>query len=92
MENRNQPNSGVLFSRKTKTNPKAPDYSGDVTIDIRSGTPDPSNPNLMTFRLAGWKRMMRSGDTFLSLAISTYQSQNPAPQAKESSHDEDPFS
>jgi hypothetical protein len=43
-------NSGVAFATKEKKNPKAPDYSGPVTI------------NGVAMRAAVWKRSNDKGD------------------------------
>ena len=92
MDNQNNPNSGVLFSAKAKTNPKAPDYKGAFSIDLRSVERDPHNENIVNFKLSGWKRVSKGGNTFLSLALDTYKpDQQPTVQPKETSHDEDPF-
>ena len=70
MENKIVVNSGVLFSQTTKQNPKAPDYRGDVTVDIRSL--DVKN-NVATIKLAGWKKIAKSGKQYLSLSVDTYK-------------------
>ena len=85
MDNQNNPNSGVLFSSKVKTNPKAPDYKGTFSLDLRSV--ERTYENVITFKLSGWKRVSKNGNTFLSLALDTYKA-----ETKETNHDEDPFS
>jgi hypothetical protein len=59
---------GSLFAAKAKTNPKAPDYYGDVVIDVSQfdivdGT--------IKISLSGWKKPLTNGlGTFLSLQAS----------------------
>jgi hypothetical protein len=83
MDNQNQPNSGVLFSAKVKTNPKAPDYTGTFTVDLRSVDVE---DNMATFKISGWKRMTKTGNTFLSLAVNTYRP-DPVVKPKEEADD-----
>jgi hypothetical protein len=83
MDNQNRPNSGILFSAKVKTNPKAPDYTGSFTVDLRSIDVE---DNMATFKLSGWKRVGKSGSTFLSLALDTYRP-DPVVKPKEEADD-----
>ena len=59
---------GSLFAAKAKTNPTAPDYYGDVVIDVSQfeivdGT--------LKIALSGWKKPLTNGSgTFLSLQAS----------------------
>ena len=48
-------NFGALFREQNKTNPKAPDYKGDVTIDGKK------------WALAGWIKQTKAGKPYLSL-------------------------
>ena len=57
-DNRNQ---GVLFQNDKEGNEKRPDYTGKLDVE---GVP---------FRIAGWKRVGKSGKPFLSLKISEPQ-------------------
>lgn len=83
MDDKNQPNSGILFASKVKTNPKAPDYKGSFTIDMRSVEIE---NNMLTFKLSGWKRVSKAGNTFLSLALDTYRP-DPVVKPKEEADD-----
>lgn len=59
-------NTGVLFKNE-KTNEKAPDYKGKIDI---GGT---------EYKIAGWiRKSQRTGDTFLSLKIDTYEETTPS--------------
>ena len=76
-----RPNSGVLFSTRAKKHPKAPDYFGNILIDLSMLE---VKDNKVEIKLSGWKKESNSGATFLSLAVDTYN--------KEKSNDEDvPF-
>ena len=83
-----KPNSGSLFANKSKAKPNSPDYSGDILIDIRAFE---VVDNTIKVRLAGWKKVSKTGKQFLSLAASAPQEQsgqrsygtNPVPQADE---------
>ena len=61
-------NRGVLFREEDKKNERGPDYTGTVNV------------NGEDFRLAGWiKTSQRSGQKFLSLAVSEPQNGGAAP-------------
>ena len=70
-------NSGALFAVKTKTNPKAPDYTGDLFIDLN--TLDVKNGKV-EIRIAGWKKVAKSGSTFLSLQVDKFEKKEQAPK------------
>ena len=50
-------NAGSLFRTKEKRLEKSPDYSGKLMVN---GT---------MFRVSGWKKTTRAGETFLSLGV-----------------------
>ena len=86
------PNSGVLFAAKVKKNPKAPDYTGDISIDLGAlglGT------GSIKVRLAGWKRTAQNGNVFLSLKVDQYkereQYSQPSQPQQEDFNDDIPF-
>ena len=88
MDNQNNPNTGVLFAGKVKTNPKAPDYTGTFSLDLR--TVEVEN-NVVQFKISGWKRVSKNGNTFLSLAVNTYRP-DPVVKPKEAEEADDvPF-
>jgi hypothetical protein len=80
-------NSGALFAVKTKTNPKAPDYAGDLFIDL-TGL-DVRN-NKVEVRIAGWKRQTKTGSVMLSLVVDKFEKKeqkSPAQQIQEMDDD-----
>ena len=62
-----KPNSGVLFSAKSKTSDRQPDYNGNLLLDLSAF--EVVN-NQITVSLSGWKKSMSNGGTYLSLAAS----------------------
>lgn len=52
----NYPNSGALFKNDRKTDPKHPDYKGDLDVDGRK------------FWLSAWLKQGKKG-TFMSLSV-----------------------
>lgn len=56
-----RPGSGVLFTNRNKTNPRAPDFKGELHI------PEGVVPG-STIKIAGWKRTTKIGD-LISLAV-----------------------
>jgi len=65
-----RPNTGVLFSVKAKTHPKSPDYTGNILVDVSTLK---VNNGLAEIRIAGWKKISKTGSTFLSLSVDNYQ-------------------
>ena len=62
-----KPNSGALFAVKIKKTPNQPDYRGDLLIDLSAF--EVVN-NQVAITLGGWKKVMGSGGTMLSLSAS----------------------
>jgi len=73
-------NSGVLLSSKAKKHPKAPDYFGNILVDLSTVTVKDGKAEI---KLSGWKRESKTGNTFLSIAVDTY--------AQEKKDDDVPF-
>jgi uncharacterized protein (DUF736 family) len=69
--NQDKDNSGVLFRNEKKQTEKQPDYTGTVTVMSEK------------WRLAGWIKKSKAGQTYLSLAVSPLIAQE-RPKAKES--------
>jgi len=76
-------NSGTLFANKVKKNPKAPDYQGDMTLDLAALGIGTGKAKL---RIAGWKKTSQKGTTFLSLSIQKFEEKEgsrPQPESDE---------
>lgn len=76
-------NTGVLFASKAKTNPKAPDYNGDLFIDLNGLN---VKDGKVEIKIVGWKRQTKTGSTFLSLLVDTYE-RKPQPQKSQTIED-----
>ena len=88
-----KPNQGSLFATKVKKHPKAPDYFGELKIDVNALEIE---NGVATVKLGGWKiKSESSGNTFLSLKIDTWKpdnAQQPQSQPQSSDMDDDiPF-
>lgn len=83
-----KPNQGSLFATKVKKHPKAPDYFGELKIDINSLEVE---NGVATVKLGGWKiKSESSGNTFLSIKIDTWKPDNAQqPQQQSNSSDMD---
>jgi hypothetical protein len=69
-----KPNQGSLFATKVKKHPKAPDYFGELLIDMNSLEVE---NGVAKVKLGGWKiKAESSGNTFLSLKIDTWKPDN----------------
>jgi hypothetical protein len=88
-----KPNQGSLFATKVKKHPKAPDYFGELKIDVNSLEVE---NGVATVKLGGWKiKSESSGNTFLSIKIDTWKpdnAQQPQTQSNNGDMDDDiPF-
>jgi hypothetical protein len=88
-----KPNQGTLFATKVKKHPKAPDYFGELLVEI--STLEVVN-GVAKVKLGGWKvKSESSGNTFLSIKIDTWKpdnAQQPQSQSNNGDMDDDiPF-
>ena len=88
-----KPNQGSLFATKVKKHPKAPDYFGELKIDVNALEVE---NGVATVKLGGWKiKSESSGNTFLSIKIDTWKpdnAQQPQSQPTDGGMDDDiPF-
>jgi len=61
--------SGKLNASKSKKSDKSPDYWGDIAINLKDLNNVQVVDGLHVFKLSGWKKVSKSGNTFLSIAI-----------------------
>jgi hypothetical protein len=64
-----RPDSGRLMAAQSKRSEKAPDYWGELAINIKDLTNAQVEQGFVTFKLSGWKKQSKSGVTYLSLAV-----------------------
>jgi hypothetical protein len=83
-----KPQTGALFANKVKKHPKAPDYQGDLLIDVNQM--EVVN-GMMKIKLAGWKKQSASGIMFLSIAVDTYKPKEQQPKTQENEDEDVPF-
>lgn len=88
-----KPNQGTLFATKVKKHPKAPDYFGELLVEVSSL--EVVN-GVAKVKLGGWKvKSESSGNTFLSIKIDTWKpdgAQQAQPQPDNGDIDDDiPF-
>jgi hypothetical protein len=92
------PDGGSLNATQSKYNEKSPDYFGEIALNLSDMTNIRVENGLHIVKLSGWKRVAKSGKTYLSLGVKRkeYEEQTPeavtppAPKA-EISDDEIPF-
>jgi hypothetical protein len=77
--------SGRLMAATSKRHEKAPDYWGEIAIDVKDLTKVERQGDLLVFKLNGWKRKSQGGMTYLSLAVDRYVENKPSakPQKKD---------
>ena len=81
-------NSGALFANLVKKNPKAPDYYGDLLIDLSAFQVVDGK---IKVALAGWKKTSKNGKTFLSISAKQFEERTSNPQPKQEQDDDIPF-
>ncbi len=64
-----RPDSGRLMAAQSKRSEKAPDYWGEIAIDIKNMTNAKVEKGFVVFKLSGWKLRSRNGTTYLSLSV-----------------------
>ena len=82
-------NSGALFANAVKKNPKAPDYYGDLLIDLSAFQ---AVDGKIKVALAGWKKTSKNGKTFLSISAKQFEERTTQPVVETKEQDDDiPF-
>lgn len=75
-------NRGRLFANKVKKNEKSPDYSGEITLDLKAlglGSGE------YKVRLSGWKKTSKQGTQYLSLSVGKFEEKSEQPVAADDS-------
>jgi hypothetical protein len=66
------PDNGSLRANQTKKNPKTPDYWGNIAINLKDLTNIKTVDGLTVVKLSGWKKVDKSGKTYLSIAVDRF--------------------
>lgn len=69
---------GNLHATTSKMHEKAPDYFGEIAINLKDLTNVRVEDGLHIFKLGGWKLQAKSGKTYLSIKVDRF-----IPKAKE---------
>jgi hypothetical protein len=67
-----RPDTGSLFAEMSKKNPKSPDYSGTIAINLKDLTGLRTENGLTFVKLSGWKKVGKNGKTYLSIAVNRF--------------------
>ena len=67
-----RPDTGSLFAEMSKKNPKSPDYSGTIAINLKDLTGMKVENGLTYVKLSGWKKVGKNGKTYLSIAVNRF--------------------
>lgn len=88
-----KPDSGTLRSTLSKAKESAPDYWGDLHVNLNDMTAIKTENGLTVLKLSGWKRIDKSGKTYLSLSVNRWvpNEQPVAPQEPDFPEEDLPF-
>lgn len=67
-----RPDSGRLMATQSKKHEKAPDYWGEIAINLKDLTKIEVVNGLHVVKLSGWKRKTKNGVTYLSLSVDRF--------------------
>jgi hypothetical protein len=67
-----RPDSGRLMATQSKKHDKAPDYWGEIAIDLKNLTKIEVVNGLHIVKLSGWKKKSKTGVVYLSLAVDRF--------------------
>lgn len=66
------PDSGSLKANAIKKSESSPDYWGTIAIDLSNTTAVKVVDGLSVFKISGWKKRNKEGQTYLSLSINRW--------------------
>ncbi len=79
-------NKGSLFPSTVRKSEKSPDFFGSIKLDrsyLRS-LMEKHDEDGIEIKISGWKRQSKTGNSFMSLAVDTYEPKAaPAPKTEE---------
>lgn len=67
-----RPDSGGLNANPFKKGKDSPDYFGEILINLKDMTNIKTEDGLTVIKLSGWKRVSKSGKTYLSIAVNRF--------------------
>ncbi len=82
-----RPDSGRLMATQSKKHDKAPDYWGEIAIDLKNMTKIEVQNGLHIVKLSGWTKKSKTGVTYLSLSVDRYIPQGKAAPVQEDDGD-----
>jgi uncharacterized protein (DUF736 family) len=85
------PDSGSLFSTVSKRTTNSPDYFGSIAIDLRNMTKIEVVDGLTIIKLSGWKKVSKSGKTYLSVSVDRFVPRGEESQAAPAASTPDEF-
>jgi hypothetical protein len=88
-----KPDSGSLKATLSKGKESAPDYWGDLHINMKDLTAIKVENGMTVVKISGWKKIDRNGKTYLSLSVNRWvpQEQAVTPQEPDFPEDDLPF-
>lgn len=86
-----KPDSGRLMATQSKKHEKAPDYWGEIAINLKDMTKIKVENGLTIVKLSGWKRKSKTGQVYLSLAVDRYVPRGEEPQSHPTEDEDVPF-
>ena len=93
MEFKQRADSGMLNASASKRSEKSPDYFGEIAINLKDMTNVRVEDGLTIVKLNGWKKIAKSGKTYLSLGVNRYvpEGQQPAAPVNDLPDEDIPF-
>ena len=76
-----RPDSGSLNATQSKRKETSPDYFGEIALNLSDMTNIRIEDGLHIVKLSGWKKVAKSGKTYLSLGVKRkeFEEQGTAP-------------
>ena len=88
-----KPDGGSLRPSQFKNGPNSPDYYGTIHINLKDLTNIKIEDGCHVVKLSGWKKVDKSGKTYLSIAVDRFipKEGGGIRQEHQSQSEEDPF-
>ena len=82
------PDAGSLFASDSKSHAKSPDYFGSIAVDLKNMSKIEIVDGLHIIKISGWKKVAKSGKTYLSIAVDRFVPRGEESQARPADQDE----